>query len=141
RRRSGKCDSAVPRVWRMWTRVLSALIERTGRVANRMPRRSVTGNFDVARGYARSRLVGTPGVTVLTGQSGITLVKVVPVLLVSVSRGRARPDLAATDGSRAAGGSAAGRRRGDRAEGGRPPWSPRRAPTGRGCRRPGGCRR
>src|SRR2546427_41564 len=80
RRRSGKCDSAVPRVWRMWTRVLSALIERTGRVAIRMPRGSVIENFDLARGYARSRPVGSPGVTVLSGQSGIILVKVVPVL-------------------------------------------------------------
>jgi hypothetical protein len=34
-------------VWRMWTRALSDLIETSGRVANRMPRRAVPGNFDV----------------------------------------------------------------------------------------------
>jgi hypothetical protein len=43
-----------------------------------MPRAIVHGNFDVARGYARGRLIGASGLTVLTGQSGITLVKFVP---------------------------------------------------------------
>jgi len=45
-----------------------------------MPRRRVDGNFEIARGYARSRTGSARGLTVLTGHSGITLVKVVPVL-------------------------------------------------------------
>jgi hypothetical protein len=43
-----------------------------------MPRRFVSGNFDVARGYARERPIVASGLTVLTGQYGITLVKFVP---------------------------------------------------------------
>jgi hypothetical protein len=44
-----------------------------------MPRCSVGGNLDVARGYAQSGAIAARELTVLTGQSGITLVKVVPV--------------------------------------------------------------
>src|SRR5215470_6371998 len=62
--------------------------------AIRMPRRRVDGNFEIARGYARSRSRSARGLTVLTGHSGITLVKVVPVLArVEPNDQRRRPRL------------------------------------------------
>src|SRR5262245_19494681 len=80
RRRSGKCDSAVPRVWRMLTRWLSALIENArGEGQIGCHDSALTENFEIARGYARSCLRAARGLTVLTGHFGITLVWVVSV--------------------------------------------------------------
>jgi hypothetical protein len=54
-----------------------------------MPRLIVGGNFEVLPGYAGRRVGGTSGLTVLTGQSGITLVKIVPG---DLKPGRAKRD-------------------------------------------------
>src|SRR6266576_3863547 len=66
-----------------------------------MPRAIICGNDDVLPSYARAALVNADRLTILTGQSGITLVKVVPV---SESFDRARRDRAATSGRPGAGG-------------------------------------
>lgn len=65
-----------------------------------MPRVIVCGNDDVLPSYARDALVNVERLTILTGQSGITLVKVVPV---TESFDRARHDRAARGGSPGAG--------------------------------------